>query len=121
MPLDAHAQVLPFSCNGKMNTGGDHSEPIQNLGIVVDLNASAVSGFGGIVARVNRVDAASVSFEGRGQMSSLGLPLQVSVWGEIDRVTGAVTATQSSWLAAKPDNVQMYNYDLICKPAQRLF
>ena len=83
MPLNAHAQVLPFSCNGKMNTGGDHSEPIQNMGIVVDLNASAVSGFGGIVARVNRVDAASVSFEG----DTRNVALRLSTLGD---VTGRV-------------------------------
>jgi hypothetical protein len=39
-----------------MNTG-DHWEPIQNMGIVVDLTAGAVSGFGGVVAHITRTDA----------------------------------------------------------------
>jgi hypothetical protein len=82
IPVNLHAQSLTLACDGKMNTGGDHSESIQNMGIVVDLTASAVSGFGGIVARVTRVDSASVSFEGRGEVPALGLTMQVSVWGE---------------------------------------
>jgi hypothetical protein len=40
------------------------------------------------------------------------------LWGDIDRVTGAVTATQSSSLRS---TVLTFNYELVCKPAQRLF
>jgi hypothetical protein len=125
IPLSSHAQTLTLACEGKMNTGGDHWEPVHNMGIVVDLTARTVSGFGGVVAPVDRVDAASVSFNGTGNVPSgfQGLPpLRVTVWGDIDRVTGAVTATQSSVSQAlKTDNVLTYNYELVCQPARRIF
>ena len=116
IPVNLHAQTLTLACEGKVNTGGDHSEAVHNMGIVVDLTAGTVSGFGGVVVPIARVDAATVSFNGTANASSFqGLPrVQVSVWGDIDRVTGVVTATQSS-------KALSLDYDLICKTARRLF
>ena len=107
VPVTLHAQALTLACEGKMNTGGDNWEPVHNMGIVVDLTAGTVSGFGGVVAPVDRLDAASVSFNGTGNVPSgfQGLPpLRVTVWGDIDRVTGAVTATQSSVSSLNTEN-----------------
>jgi len=124
IPVGLHVQTLTLSCEGKMNSGGDNWVPVHNMGIVIDLASRTVSGFGGVVAPVTRADAASVSFNGTGNVPGVpqGLPpMQVDVFGEIDRVTGAVTATQISVWPAMGDKVQTYNYDLMCKPAQRLF
>lgn len=115
-PATAETTMLTLSCDGKFNMGGDHSEPVSNMGLVVDLTAGTVSGFSGVVAQINRIDAAGISFSGTGNVSTFkGVPqLQISVWGDIDRVTGAVSATTSS-------TASIYTYDLICKPARRLF
>jgi hypothetical protein len=98
--VDAVAQtsVLTLSCDGVMknarSTDEEKGERITNMGLVVDLTKRTVSGLGGVVARINRVDDAGVSFSGEADMMLGGRPIgeKMTVTGEIDRVTGAVQA-----------------------------
>jgi hypothetical protein len=98
IPVGLHAQTLTLACEGKMN-----STPVHDMGIVVDLASRTVSGFGD-VAPVTEVNAAIVSFGDPGS----------TVWGVIDRVTGGVSTVVSHGAVT-------LNYELVCKPARRLF
>ena len=70
--------------------------------------------FAGYVVPITRVDAADVTFEGEVKGLAFGLSLSTSVSGIVDRVTGSMTATTLT-------TATMLNWDLLCKPANRLF
>jgi hypothetical protein len=93
-------------------------EPVEKIGLVVNLGERTVSGFAGIVARIAKVDAAHISFGSTVKRSLLSFRSEpaasVTVMGDIDRVTGAVSATIMTTATAS-------SYDLICKPTSRLF
>jgi len=111
--------VLTLSCDGKMRAlGSEEEETITNWGVEVNLPEGTVSGFVGIVARITRMDAAGMSFEGRGDLSVPGgggpASGQITLFGEIDRLTGAVSATTMTKAATT-------YYELLCKPVKRMF
>src|SRR5262249_40977061 len=76
---DAHAQandpVLTFSCDGTLTNAraSEEREPVNKMGLVVNLGERTVSGFAGIVAQIAKVDAAGISFGGSGDLSLPGL------------------------------------------------
>jgi hypothetical protein len=84
------------------------------MGFVVNLADQTVT-FGGYVAKIDRVDDASISFHGE-QALSIGNRQAgtIIVTGHIDRVTNAVLATTKTSAVA-------FTYDLLCKPVSRLF
>ena len=111
------AVVITLSCDGtvtKSLAGGEkhpkHAkpEPIK-MGVVVNIAEQTVSGFD-IVAHIENIDAAHISFGGESKPSAES----ISVRGEIDRVTGAVMATRIT-------NVTSDYYELACKAASRVF
>jgi hypothetical protein len=114
---NAEPGLITLACDGKwaqIGSGGDPL-PVSNMGVVVNLPARSVAGFGEIVARIYRADDASILFRGDG-IGSLGP--KVSVAGSIDRVTGLADATIMTTLGS---NSTTLTYDLLCKPARRLF
>jgi hypothetical protein len=105
----AEPTSITLSCEGTIKDAGAINEKPQvigYMGLVVDLTARSVAGFGGIVAHIDRADAAGISFSGHG--------VDTTVAGEIDRVTGAVFATTTT-------TALIWSYDLLCKPTKRLF
>ena len=111
----AQTTLLNFSCEGKTGGWGETQEPLHNIGLVVNLADKTVS-FAGYVAPFKTVDAANIYFSGSSQ-SPYGLTATVD--GNIDRVTGAVTATIST--RAGSANPAMSQWDMLCKPTSRLF
>src|SRR5262245_53863121 len=80
--FDSAAQnsMLTLSCDGVMKnarSAEDVGERIANLGLVVDLTKRTVSGLGGIITRIDRVDDAGISFFGSGDLSLGGRPIGV--------------------------------------------
>jgi hypothetical protein len=74
------------------------------MGLLVNVPKGTVTGFAqhvgpmdAHVARIDNINEVLVDFSG-------------SVWGSIDRITGRVKA-----------NDDEYQWDLLCKPAKRLF
>jgi len=89
-------------------------EPVNKMGVILDLAQHTVL-FGGYAVRVDNVNAGDISFSGRSTPQVGGRPgVTVAIWGDVDRVTGHLMATQTS-------TVSSFTYDLLCKPASRLF
>jgi hypothetical protein len=95
-------------------------EPISKMGLVVNPPAQSAAGFSGIVAHIDKADAAGIAFSDTGKLTvpganggqvSVG---NITVIGELDRVTGAVSATTMT-------TASTFRYELLCKPATRLF
>lgn len=113
--------IITLSCDGKVvdaRASDPKPEPISKMGLVVNLPDQSVAGFGGIVAHIDRTDAAGISFSGTGP---LGVPSAkggqvgtITVMGELDRVTGAVSATTLT-------TATTFSWELLCKPTKRLF
>ncbi len=99
--------VITLSCDGKMTmAGSDKPDPISKMGVVVNTHSVAFNGYN---VGITSVNADMISFN---ETTTSGI--KVSIWGTVDRVTGALQATQMS-----PGlNV---SYELICKPAARMF
>jgi hypothetical protein len=86
--------------------GSDQAEPISKLGVVVNRHSVAFNGFN---LGITGVNADMISFDGT---TTSGIT--VSIFGTVDRVTGALQATQMS-------AGRNARYDLVCKPANRMF
>jgi hypothetical protein len=112
--LPVKAEVLTLSCDGTMKAE-DQEKPhaITKMGLIVNFDAGVVTGFTGITARLDEVNANSVSFKGTTTHPS---GAEWSVHGTIDRITGSLGATVM-WFNPKTNNLLMrMNYELICKP-----
>lgn len=121
----AHAKdlkAITLTCNGEATTVRANNRNVENvvdLGVVVNLTDKTVAGLGGIVARINRTDAARVFFAGSGLLPSdpsgaSGTLDGIKVTGELDRVTGSISATIARLGSTSSLNVS-------CKAATRLF
>jgi hypothetical protein len=106
----AEPTIITLSCDGKLTDAKVSDEkPINKMGIVVNLAERTVS-FSGYVVGIEKVDAANISFGGQYRYSGV----DISVHGDIDRVTGAASIMTYTTATAS-------NYDLLCKPANRMF
>jgi hypothetical protein len=86
---------------------------ITKMGLIVNFDAGVVTGFTGITAHIDEVNANSVLFRGTTIHPS---GTEWSVHGNIDRITGSLGATVT-WFSPKTDTLLMrMNYELICKP-----
>jgi hypothetical protein len=110
----AEPTVITLSCDGTVRTdvGKDKGqrEAISKVGVVVNLAERTVS-FTGYVGQIDNADAAVIEFSGNKNKTQ---GVNSDTGGFIDRVTGAMNATTSvGWLRME--------YDLLCKPASRVF
>src|SRR5215469_13300014 len=108
------AEVLTLSCSGIMKSEEEQAKPhaITKMGLIVNFDAGVVTGFTGITARIDEVNANSVLFEGTTIHPS---GVQWSVRGSIDRITGSLGAAVT-WFNPRTNNLVMrMNYELICK------
>ena len=112
--LPAKAVVLTLSCDGTMKAEEEQAKPhaITKLGLTINFDAGIVTGFTGITARIDEVNANSVSFGGTTTNPS---GIEWSVHGTIDRITGRLAAAVT-WFNPKTNTLMMrMNYELICK------
>jgi hypothetical protein len=113
--LRVKAEVLTLSCDGTMKAE-DQEKPhaITKMGLVVNFDGGVVTGFTGITARLEEVNANSVSFKGTTTHPS---GTEWSVHGAMDRARGSVGATVT-WFNPKTNTLLMrMNYQLTCKPS----
>jgi hypothetical protein len=113
--LPATAAVLKLSCDGTMKAEEEQAKPhaIAKMGLIVDFDAGVVTGFIGITARIDEVNANSVSFNGTTTHPS---GTEWTVHGTMNRITGSLGATVT-WFNPKTNKLLMtMNYELICKP-----
>jgi hypothetical protein len=108
----ADAAVIYLSCAGTVEHMTGKSEPIANLGLVINLAEHTVTGLSyGYVAHIDSADDVSISFSGAGGSALL--------FGDMARVTGAMSALNKVWVG---DKVRIEDsYDLVCKITNRLF
>jgi hypothetical protein len=111
--LPATAAVLTLSCEGTMKPEEQEKpQAITKMGLIVNFDAGVVTGFTGITARIDEVNANSVLFKGT-TINPSGA--EWSVHGAIDRITGLLGATVT-WFNPKTNKLLMtMNYELICK------
>ena len=110
--LPAKAEVLTLLCNGTMKTEEGRPHAIQ-MGLMVNFDARIVTGFTGIITRIDEVNANSVSFGGTTTHPS---GAEWSVHGTVDRITGSLGAAVT-WFNPTTNKLLMrMNYELICKP-----
>jgi hypothetical protein len=111
----AEPTVITLSCDGTVRTdvGKDKGprEAISKVGVVVNLVEHTVS-FTGFVAQIDYADIAVIEFSRNDPKTLKGFNSTTS--GYIDRVTGAMNATTF-------EETTRMNYDLLCKPASRVF
>jgi hypothetical protein len=112
--VPATAAVLTFSCDGTMKEEAQRkAHAITKMGLIVNSDAGVVTGFTGITAHIDEVNAKSVLFNGTTTHPS---GAEWSVRGAMDLSTGSVGATVT-WFNPKTDTLLMrMNYELICKP-----
>ena len=111
---------ITLSCSGtsKLMTAPDDTkpDPITNVGMIVNLSERTVT-FESYRVPIERADSTMVLFHGAQAMSYAGTKLKpVTVDGSVDRVTGAASVEFMHERAA--DNS---TWDLMCRPAARLF
>ena len=82
--------------------------------LIVNFDAGVVTGFTGITARIDEVNAKSVLFKGTTIHPS---GAEWSVHGAMDRITGSLGATVIWFNRRTNDLLMTMNYELICKPA----
>ena len=124
LPLSAVGAQQPtsitLSCSGtsKLMTAGDDTkpDPVTNFGMIVNF-AKRIVTFNSYRIPIERADSTMVLFHGDQAMSYAGTKLKpVSVDGSVDRVTGAASVT---FMHEQVGNNS--SWELLCKPATRLF
>jgi hypothetical protein len=106
--------IITLSCDGKLKDlsfSDQTPEPVSNMGIVVNLSARSVAGFGDIVARIYKADDASISFSGEGTMTLPGAngtimsvgSISVSGKGPAEIAAALGVSRMSVWRALKDE------------------
>jgi hypothetical protein len=113
----AEPTVITLSCDGTIRDSRASVrkvKPIKNMGVVANLADKTVS-FSSYVIRIDNVTAANISFSGETTTQVGGAAgIKITVVGDIDRVTGAMTATTES-------PIWTDTYDLLCQPVRPSF
>jgi hypothetical protein len=111
-------KVITLSCDGTFTrTYGANKtadpEPLQKVGVVVNLNEQTVF-FLGYVVPIDEVDVASINFGAR-QIVDYGF--SVVITGTLDRLTGRMHATTVTSDPTNPNdpNIAALHYDVVCR------
>jgi hypothetical protein len=113
--------TLTLACKGTA-TGDDGKPDTISMGIIINLTAGTVQGFGlaGVMdypLKMTTTNDVRVPFSGSQELiSSVS-----SIRGSIDRVTGDVEATSTLTDPKTHNTLNQTNYALQCKPTQRMF
>jgi hypothetical protein len=105
--LPAKGAVFTLSCDGSLSSGVKQ-EPINKMGLIVNVDVRTVTGFSGIVAPIDRINENWVIFKGN---TSDGWYIE----GSIDRVTGNVRANKTLIDSKTKQLALLVSYDLICE------
>jgi hypothetical protein len=110
------AEVLTLSCSGIMQAEEEQAKPhaITKMELIVNVDAGVVTGFTGIIARIDEINANSVLFNGTTIHAS---GAEWSVHGAMNLITGSLGATVIWFNRRTNDLLMRMNYDLICKQA----
>jgi hypothetical protein len=120
-------KVVTLSCDGtstdQLKILGDRQQPMEKMGVVVDLDKRTVS-FLGYVARITDVDAANIRFGGEQASDKPKYGYSISTSGSIDRVTGHMDVTTTTADPTKKPydpNAVISHYEVLCKATKRVF
>src|SRR5271163_1320783 len=95
----AEATVITLSCDGTLRESGARvgkAKPVKNMGVIANLAEKVVS-FSSYGVHIDDVTAADITFSGETTTQFGGAAgIKITVVGDIDRVTGAMTATTES-------------------------
>ena len=127
----AHAadpKVITLSCDGTFSTRSGRvddakPEPMQKVGVVVNLDDRTVS-FLGYVARIADIDAAYINFGGSQIGGNNNNGYSIGITGNLDRITGhmiATTTTSDPTQRPHDPNMVTAHYDVLCKATNRVF
>ena len=96
--LSVKAEVLTLSCDGTMKAEEEQAKPqaITKMGLIVNFDAGVVTGFTGITARIDEVNANSIAFKGTTTHPSAA---EWSVRGSIDR-------SRARWVRPLPGSIR---------------
>ena len=114
-------KALTLACKGTA-TGDDGKPDPISMGIIINLTAGTVQGFGlpGVMdypLKMTATNDVRVPFSGSQELiSSVS-----SIRGSIDRVTEDVEATSTLTDPKTHNTLNQTNYALQCKPTQRMF
>jgi hypothetical protein len=114
------ATPLMLSCTGTLTDHLNDKADKMRIGVIVNFQTMQVVGLGhGWEANIDKVDEILVAFlrySGNDQLKTMTL-----IDGTIDRITGLLVANVV--VSSMQDHKPLINvsYDLLCKPAQRLF
>ncbi len=121
-PADA---TLTLACQGTttVTTMEDAKPEPISMGIIVNFTNRTVQGFGhpgfgGLMdfpVKITAWNEVTVAFEGKNQV------IEKSINGSIDRVTGDMEATSTSFNLKTNKTLSSTSYALKCRPAQRMF
>lgn len=118
----ARAQIptsLMLSCTGMLNDGLLSKVDQVRIGVILNFQTMQVVGLGyGWEANIDKVNETLVAFH---RYSSNELRNMVLVDGTIDRITGSLMANVVVTARQDSSTLISVSYDLLCKPAQRLF
>jgi hypothetical protein len=119
----AQAQGVPslmLSCMGTLNDTLLNKVDKVRIGVLVNSQTMQVAGLGyGWEANIDKVNETLVAFHrysGNDQRKTW-----ILVDGTIDRITGSLMANVLVSSMQDHSTIVSVSYDLICKPAQRLF
>ena len=117
-------RVITLSCDGTLTrTYGANKpadpEPLQKIGVVVNLDEQTVF-FLGYVVPIESVDEASINFGAR-QIVDYGF--SIGITGILDRLTGRMDVTTVTSDPTNPNdpNTATLHYDVVCKATNSVF
>jgi hypothetical protein len=118
----AEAQIptsLMLSCTGTLHDGLLNKVDRVRIGVILNFQTMQVVGLGyGWEANIDKVNETLVTFR---RNSSNELKNMVLIDGTIDRLTGSLIANVVVSSRQDSSTIISVSYDLLCKPAQRLF
>jgi hypothetical protein len=124
LPLSTVAAQQPtaitLSCSGTsrymMASDDAKPEPVTNIGMIVNFSDRTIT-FDSYRIPFERTDSTIVLFHGDHALSYAGIKLKpVTIDGSVDRVTGAASVTFTHEQVGSNST-----WELMCKPATRLF
>ena len=115
--------TLTLACQGTKQWSDDAKPEATSTGIILNFAAGTLEGFGSDVTfpmRITDVTETTISFTGD-NWNDPKRTASFSMFGTIDRVTGAVEATLAGTMVGPAKKTWSAQYVLKCKPTQRMF
>ena len=119
----AQQATLTLACKGTTRGPLDDKPQPVSMGIIVNFTTRTVQGFGypdliDVPVRITAANDVTVTFAGSEETL---VSVRTGISGSIDRVTGDVYATEVITNTMTNKIVSTMNYELQCRPTQRMF